>query len=559
MTGFAAATFLRAQSTDSQGVAMASFAAFFVPYGLPRLIIVDQDGVFKDSFTQLFRILQVPVLPVSAENHKAIRCERFHRYLNKVQKINSADTGTLEQWKQGVLFAVYSWNAGPIDGTDLPRSVVAIARDFPFPIDLAEAIPRHGTAQGQQALDHFDAMSPLLYKQRQLLVELNAERRQRHIDLRNDNKKNPVFSPGDIVIVRKQVKSDASAGVSAKLIFRSKGPYRVMERIGETHSYRLQKLPFLEGMGVPGRLVKENAARMEKLPSTLILHKRADGADSRFAAMHRDLAKAPLSKWLGVPRYGSYQVADDEDPWAFEPLASMWTDEVVDTDSEEEDEPPAPPAAPRRPVPVEKDDEESPEEEEETEEAELPPPEDLPAKRILRQLYRSIEASPTKLFFLRVPNSNMWRLAAVDLLETDPHLALHFGQYVVRWWTPALSDRKKRLIRNCRFAPDVRKVLHKQVYGRRHAVNPSTVKQALQSDESLHWMSDTVNLTVDRIIGPFDFETVRGIDTNDAKRRVTSEQHRIPEIIWTELESRGAELNVKVSDIHAVVNDHEAY
>jgi len=84
------------------------------------------------------------------------------------------------------------------------------------------------------------------------------------------------------------------------------------------------------------------------------------------------------------------------------------------------------------------------------------------------------------------------------------------------------------------------------------------VKQALESDTSLRWMSDVVNLTVDRIVGPFDSETVCGIDAHDAKQRTTSEQHRIPEIIWNQLESHGAELNVNVADIHAVVTDHEA-
>ena len=313
MTGFAAATFLRETSVNSHGIAMAAFAAFFIPFGLPRLIIVDDDPKFKATFQQLFRALQVPVQPVAPENHKAIRNERFHRYLNKVQGVNSADTGTLEQWKQGTLFAIYAWNAGPIDGTDIPRSVAAIARDFPFPIDLSNAVPRHGAAEGQQALDHFEALSPLLYKQRQLLVILNAERRQRHNELRNEGMNTPTFDAGDLVIVRKQVKSDAAAGVSAKLIFKSKGPYRVIERIDESNSYKLQKLPFLQGMGVPGRIVKENAARMEKLPSTLVLHKRTDGADSRFAAMHRGLSRNPLSKWLGIPRYGAFQPANEED------------------------------------------------------------------------------------------------------------------------------------------------------------------------------------------------------------------------------------------------------
>ena len=43
MTGFAAATFLRGPAIDSQDAAMASFAAFFIPFGMPHLMIVDDD------------------------------------------------------------------------------------------------------------------------------------------------------------------------------------------------------------------------------------------------------------------------------------------------------------------------------------------------------------------------------------------------------------------------------------------------------------------------------------------------------------------------------------
>jgi hypothetical protein len=117
MTGFAAGTFLKLSQVNSQTVAMAAFSQFFIPYGLPCLIIVDADKMFQKTFLDLFRILQVPVEAVSAENHKAVRNERFHRYLNKVERINSADQGSLDQWRQGVLFGLYAWNAGPIDGT----------------------------------------------------------------------------------------------------------------------------------------------------------------------------------------------------------------------------------------------------------------------------------------------------------------------------------------------------------------------------------------------------------------------------------------------------------
>jgi hypothetical protein len=58
---------------------------------------------------------------------------------------------------------------------DISRSVVALGREFPFPIDLSPQA-RDGASEGQQALDYFEAASPLLYKQRQLLNVCNDER-----------------------------------------------------------------------------------------------------------------------------------------------------------------------------------------------------------------------------------------------------------------------------------------------------------------------------------------------------------------------------------------------
>ena len=120
-------------------------------------------------------------------------------------------------------------------------------------------------------------------------------------------------------------------------MFCSKGPYRVIEQIGETHSYCIQQPPFLQGMGIPGRIIKENAAHIEKLPSTLVLHKHTDGADSRFAAMHRDLSNASLQKWLGIPRYGGFQLAAVDPSWAFVPLTSMWGYHTVNDDSNDDE------------------------------------------------------------------------------------------------------------------------------------------------------------------------------------------------------------------------------
>ena len=45
--------------------------------------------------------------------------EGFHRYLNKVKNIKSAENGSHHQYFPGLLFALYSCNAVPVDITDI--------------------------------------------------------------------------------------------------------------------------------------------------------------------------------------------------------------------------------------------------------------------------------------------------------------------------------------------------------------------------------------------------------------------------------------------------------
>ena len=52
--------------------------------------------------------------------------------------------------------------------------------------------------------------------------------------------------------------------------------------------------------------MKESAARMEKIPSTMVIHNNVDGADNRFSTMSGPLVNNPLEKWFGVIRRGTY-------------------------------------------------------------------------------------------------------------------------------------------------------------------------------------------------------------------------------------------------------------
>jgi hypothetical protein len=274
---------------------------------------------------------------VARENHDAILCERFHRYLNKVQRIHMADTNSFSDWALGAYFATYAWNASPIDGTDVVRSFAAKGREFPFPFDV-QADPddnpfRIPQGDGQAALEHIESMFPLWTRQKELLAILNEERRERHRILKNQARTARVFQPGDLVLVRRQVKSQAKEGVMAKLLFKARGPYRVLERLDDGESYNIRKLPTTQGTGRRvGKVRKEAAMRLEKIPSSIILHKRVDGIDTRLASIRQPLTHTPLANELGLIQFGRYEKAPDNANFAFVRIAEMWQEEVSESD-----------------------------------------------------------------------------------------------------------------------------------------------------------------------------------------------------------------------------------
>ena len=337
MSSFAEAAFIN--KADSTTVSRAAFASFFIPNGLPKLVLFDAGSEFAGAMTQMCTSLGIPYHTVAKENHKAILNERFHRYLNKVAKIHQADWESLDEWAMGVFFSLYGWNASPVDGTNITRSVAAKGREFNFPIDLAETPPEgfQGTNSAEWLLQHIECVFPLWDKQKHLLRILNEDRKQYHRDLKNRNRHMKEFQPGDLVIVRKQVKTSVAAGISGKLMIRTRGPYRVLEKLGEGTSYNIQRLPFTEGQGKPGKILKEATAHMEVLPSRLIIAKKTDGVDTRLAQLDQPMVTNPLKKFLGAHQFGTYDQGQPNKDFAFVRIEDLWREEVDGGDSSDEE------------------------------------------------------------------------------------------------------------------------------------------------------------------------------------------------------------------------------
>ena len=84
--------------------------------------------------------------------------------------------------------------------------------------------------------------------------------------------------------------------------------------------------------------MKESAARMEKIPSTIIVHKRADGPDTRLASLQSPMSPHPLENWLGVCNPGTYKAAEPHQDYAFVKIEDMWSDEELKEDNSDQDE-----------------------------------------------------------------------------------------------------------------------------------------------------------------------------------------------------------------------------
>jgi hypothetical protein len=117
LTGFASLAFLA--RIDSELVTRIAFSHFFCPNGLPKMVILDGGRKFKGMLVEVCEKLGVQYHVVAPKAHNAILCERFHRYMNKVQQIGAADMQSFEQWKINALFVAYAWNASPIDGSSV--------------------------------------------------------------------------------------------------------------------------------------------------------------------------------------------------------------------------------------------------------------------------------------------------------------------------------------------------------------------------------------------------------------------------------------------------------
>jgi hypothetical protein len=595
MTGFASADFLRA-GVDSEQLARRAYAAFFVPNGLPKLILIDAGSENKGVFINMCTTLGIRYHMVSPDEHNGILCERFHRYLNKVEKIHAADTQSHTQWAQGTLFATYAWNASPIDGTNIIRSFAAKARVFPFPIEISESATTHiPPGEGEMAINHLETIFPLWAKQNMLLQILQEQRRERHRALKNEGLIQRKFEVGDLVIVQKQVKSKTVNEVALpakQQISKYKGPYKVIEKLG-TKSYKVQRIPTVQGTRKPGKLLKFSASNMTKIPSTLVIHKKLDTQDTRLAALERPLVHNPLEQALGFHQYGKYVRTPSDTEFAYDRIEDMWQDEVDDdSDCSNEDSSDEEPDISHQ---IEKDTQNissdhsegdnqdvSPIEDEQEQDSQVstrsmtkrrkqihtqlpnkkgrtesvPVYETMPLIVSKQELYDATKESKDKMFIIWDATTKLWFVVKVIWNRTIPTKAMNEGTYFLQWYMRHHLDAKTHMIKNCRFWPLLKKFdgkggfIDELRFVNPHKLDDTLKKWKKQGQQQYGLFHQPWNLHRTRLIGPFDLES-RTVNTK-------TNTHYVPEGVWKKLQEVATQRNLDVTNV-TKIQPHKIY
>lgn len=463
--------------------------------GLCGLVVVDAASAFLSVFEDMCEILGLRFHPAARSNHKAVSVERFFRFLNKAVTIAASDRDTNQVFIETSHCAAYAWNSSCIDGTDISRSVVAVGREFKFPLDIAlhdAPTPVDGSVFAVHAFLRLgQENSQFAQKILQLLTE---ERRTYHRERANETRNQQLFQLGDLVMVRVAVQSQAAKNRVAKLTYRLRGPYEVVDVL-ERGAYNLQKF------GKPdGPKVKHHAENISMLPPAIRPVEPLDGPDLRYLNNAHAPIPHPLKKAFDIKLYNEV--------WFSQPLNASPPKllRALDDDNLQDQVVPSllnsatvtrMPGLMRVPTVTSDFDFET------------------PHRRPL-ELWQAIMDSEDKLFFVSFrPEGTLrarWFLVGVDLEQTTLTAEQHgnpreSGVYYAHFYARHPADHNET-DPNARWWPEWRGYTTGSDgiidYGARVMFPPT---QTPNADKYIAW-ADVVNLSdpVVALLGPFDFQ-----------------------------------------------------
>ena len=500
-------------------------------FGFCHTVILDKDSKFFGVCREALDLLKINCHTLSGANHNPMLVERLNRYLNSGLKIMANERDSNRVALEAILLLIYAWNSCPVPGTDISRSMVALGREFSFPIDFATGKHAELYSLPNTVESYSRDLATRLSACREIADLLVREHRCWHRELVNSRRRDPrIYSPGDIVFARRATRSNSKRGQVDKLMHPFTGPWRVVRSLPGA-SYEL------EFASDPKRKDKKHASDLAPFPQELIPFEPVDGPDNRYGQLHKGFGPSPY-KEAGIKGFTPPQpfqvqahlasVGDFRD-FHFPTLSELndefepfpWTsdeerrhyfssDEIIEQPVLYTGPPPAP--------------------------AVYAPPTIPP----ISTLVSTIISSSDKLFFishsLGNPSAREWRLVRVALADSTAlsPSCLQDGRFIVEFFTLHHDDVRFNAM-NQRYwlqyhqKGDINTPTSSTVT---HLIRPSDTSEDLARKQHLIPFRRWVNLThTDTFIhGPFDFATVNGRRSRD----------RISRADWTILSSHSA-------------------
>ena len=484
-------------------------------FGMVAVVVVDADSKFLREFEQMCIALKMVFWPLARGNHKAMRVECYHRFLNKTQTIVGQDRGTHETFIQNAKTSQYAWNSAPIDDTDISRSMAAVGRDFKFPMDVElSAMPTINDNKNSALYKYLRDVSNDSKFATSVVQILVDERREAHRLRWNKDKVEQLFEVGDVVKAHVQVNSNAAHGEVGKLSYQAKGPFQITECLGH-NSYEVKRYNDPESASR-----KYKGTELYLLPPAIFPHEPLDMMDERYLNYSHAPIVSPLKKSLRIEMYNDTYFSPDavqlDKPMANQPSNDI--DKQAFTAHNEEVSLPAAQLFA------------------ETGNA-MPATEEIPTITDSTCEHNVIESSEDKLFFIRfTPERTMrprWYLIQIDMQsteETNP-LAHTNGKYWCMFLAKHPEDNKTS-DEFSRWWPEWYRYTHCKktndvVYGDRILIRPSTTPD---SSKFVQWAMELQLFGQNNcnLVGPFNFEEI------NASNRM---RQKVPRLRWTQLQN----------------------
>ena len=259
-------------------------------FGICFTAVLDKDSKFFGVCREALALLQVNCHILSSTNANPMLVERINRYLNKGLKIMCNERESIRVAQESILLLLYAWNSCPIAGTDISRSLVAVGREFQFPIDFSSDKHLELTSTTNAIQSYSNQLALRLEACHKVAHLLVTEMRSYHREMINAKRPDPrVYAPGDIVFARRTVKSDAKRGIVDKLKFAYTGPWRIIKHLSGA-SYEIVHADKAT------RKDKKHASDLCPYPPELIPFQPVDGCDNQFGQLYKPISASAFKE-----------------------------------------------------------------------------------------------------------------------------------------------------------------------------------------------------------------------------------------------------------------------